>query len=140
MRSRRNFAYIERGATPRSDKKCGPADNAYPLSNVVLIPYKGAQQQQLYKSSYNFYPPNPNQNGIEAPQLNEAGLLDDDKMERLGIDRLGDDDHGFMAIEYDAEEGTSSWRDAIVQRLTEETIIQPQYNVHRNNNQRNAGV
>jgi hypothetical protein len=31
------------------------ADNAYPLSNKILIPFKGPQRQELYKSSYNFY-------------------------------------------------------------------------------------
>jgi hypothetical protein len=31
------------------------ADNAYPLSNKILIPFKGPQRHEEYKSSYNFY-------------------------------------------------------------------------------------
>jgi hypothetical protein len=31
------------------------ADNAYPLSNKILIPFKGAQAIAVYNSSYNFY-------------------------------------------------------------------------------------
>jgi hypothetical protein len=31
------------------------ADNAYPLSNKVLVPFRGAQAATMYNSSYNFY-------------------------------------------------------------------------------------
>ena len=31
------------------------ADNAYPLSSKVLIPFKGAQRNVMYNSSFNFY-------------------------------------------------------------------------------------
>lgn len=31
------------------------ADNAYPLSNQILVPFKGAQAIPIYNSSYNFY-------------------------------------------------------------------------------------
>jgi hypothetical protein len=30
-------------------------DNAYPLSNKILTPFKGQQKQEVYNSSYNFY-------------------------------------------------------------------------------------
>ena len=71
----------------------------------------------------------------EAAQLNEAGLLDDNEIERLSIDRLGDDhDHGFMAVEYDANEVESSHhQNVILGALTEKAIVRPRYNVIRNN-------
>jgi hypothetical protein len=161
------------------------ADNAYPLSDKILIPFKGRQRDELFKSSYNFYLSQLririemafgrlttkfrvlrskmactlskqsriiqavtrlhnfiiDNDGLparlqEALRLNEQGLLDDDEMERLGIDRLEEhgEDHGFMAVEYDTDEGgVSARRDAIVQRLTEETIVRPHHNVTRNN-------
>jgi hypothetical protein len=31
------------------------ADNAYPSSNKILVPFKGSQRHHLYNSSYNFY-------------------------------------------------------------------------------------
>jgi hypothetical protein len=37
------------------DKYFVCADNAYPMSNKLLVPFKGAQAQALYHSSYNFY-------------------------------------------------------------------------------------
>ena len=31
------------------------ADNAYPLSEKILVPFKGRQKEETYNSSYNFY-------------------------------------------------------------------------------------
>lgn len=153
------------------------ADAAYPLSNQILIPFKGPQRHEQYKSSYNFYLSQlririemafgrmttkfrvmrgkmtcslqtqskviqvvtrlhnfiidndglPSRQQQVAP-INEAGGLDAEELELMGIDPLENEpagNVGFISVPYDANEGQSARRVALLSTLTDRTIVRP---------------
>jgi hypothetical protein len=71
-----------------------------------------------------------NTNGVptrQPLQLNANNQLDAAKLAANGILPLSDGmgPNGFIAIDFDAEEGSSSHRDSIVRDLTHKEILRP---------------
>jgi hypothetical protein len=151
------------------------ADNAFPLSNELLIPFRRSQLNgDRYKDSYNYYLSQLririemafgrlsgkfgllrqkmkcsletqsmalqaaaklhnfiiNTDGVPSGQplqLNANNQLDPAQVAANGIVPLPDGmgANGFIAVDFDAEEGSSSRRDTIVTDLTHKEILRP---------------
>jgi hypothetical protein len=60
--------------------------------------------------------------------INEEGRLDQEELELMGINPLEDEptgNHGFLSVSYVANEGSSARREALLQTLTDRTIVRP---------------
>jgi hypothetical protein len=174
-RSKKLRDWINRLRDIRTGRYFVTADNAFPLSNELLIPFRRSQLHgNRYKDSYNYYLSQLririemafgrlttkfgllrqkmkcslrtqskalqaaakihnyiiNTDGVptgQPLQLNANNQLDPAQVAANGILPLpnGMGANGFIAVDFDAEEGSSSRRDTIVTDLTHKEILRP---------------